>query len=377
MSAAASVATAEGRAGEPRLRDWLLDAALPMWASAGFDATRDLFHEQLNFDLTSDNATPRRLMVQARQIALYADAERRGLFPGGELALRAFRQTAANYLHADGAPGWAHSLAADGATHDPRRDLYGHAFALFAIAHVLRLGRNRQANAALAATLAVLDDAFAAGPAEGYWESLPRRERLRRQDPHMHLFEAMLDLFETTGDERHLQRGERLLDLATRRFAPGKSGVLWETFDEQWNGRPHPHAGVVEPGHLFEWALLLRQHARLSRKPRLDLADRWTAFALRHGVEPEIGRVYAELNDDGEVRSRHGRVWPHAEAVRLLEAVPGTSAPMSASIRRRLQKTFCPPELCGGWFDRVDEFDRPLSSVMPASTLYHLYFALT
>ena len=34
MSAAASVATAEGRAGEPRLRDWLLDAALPMPSTA-------------------------------------------------------------------------------------------------------------------------------------------------------------------------------------------------------------------------------------------------------------------------------------------------------------------------------------------------------
>jgi mannose/cellobiose epimerase-like protein (N-acyl-D-glucosamine 2-epimerase family) len=53
-----------------------------------------------------------------------------------------------------------------------------------------------------------------------------------------------------------------------------------------------------------------------------------------------------------------------------------TLTPTLARALGRLFDVFCRPELDGGWMDRVDMQDRPLSTFMPASTLYHVYFAV-
>ena len=64
-----------------RLRSWAVDDALPFWATAGFDGSNGRFEERLAF---SGEPIPRRrirLMVQARQIYVYATAARLGWYP--------------------------------------------------------------------------------------------------------------------------------------------------------------------------------------------------------------------------------------------------------------------------------------------------------
>ena len=108
----------------------------------------------------------------------------------------------------DGRPGYVHRLTPDGAVLDARRDAYDHAFVLFALATVYTLDQDAQIRAEIDALLAFLDGHLRSphgGVHEGLPVSLPRR-----QNPHMHLFEALLNLWMNTREPRYLERAGRM-----------------------------------------------------------------------------------------------------------------------------------------------------------------------
>lgn len=361
---------------------WLDESALPLWASRGFDASRGAFEEQLDFSGAPIVSAPRRVMVQARQIAVYSAAALSGRYPAGNaLALRAARSMIETYLAVDGAAGWVFAADRDGRVVDARRDLYAHAFVLFALAWAMRLDRDPKFEAAATATLAMLDGPFADPAHGGYWDCLPRADDLRRQNPHMHLFEAFIAFYETTGRAELLERCRSLCALALSRFFDPATGALREVFDNQWTVYPRPGAGSVEPGHLYEWAWLLRRFEAIGGQVENGAVGALMALASRAGFDATRDRVVDEIGEDGALRAASSRAWPHAEALKALaEEVAhggGDASPAIGAILTRLQGVYCRAELNGGWVDHVDAQDRPISKAMPASTLYHLYFGIS
>lgn len=359
-----------------RARAFLRQEALPLWSGAGFDATTDSFEERLGFDRVPDLTAPRRLMVQARQVAVFACAALAGDLPAGaEIARRAGRAMVTNYLGVDGQPGWVFSVDRAGLVLDPTRDLYAHAFTLFALAWLKRLDGDDAWDGAIAATLHVLDSSFA-HPGGGYHESLPRRDTLRRQNPHMHLFEALIELAMVTGDPSVRARCAALDDLARRHFVSSATGLLREEFGPDWQ----VSGLAVEPGHQMEWAWLFARYATLAGVDRADLVDRLAAAAMATGIDPQSGRVVDLCAPDGTVLRATSRSWPHAEAAKALaEQIRSGHTdhlPVYRRVIARLLDRYCPPELSGGWIDQFDATDRPISAAMPASSLYHVYFGL-
>lgn len=364
---------------------WLRDQALPLWSTAGYDAANASFVEALDLDGRPLPDLPRRLMVQARQVAVFATAARSGAFPeGAAIARTAAEAMIARYLAADGAPGWVFSVGADGRVVDPTRDLYAHAFALFGLAAARRLEPSERIDSAIGATLAFLDGPFRDPDHGGWWDALPRKDRLRRQNPHMHLFEALLALHDATGDAALLKRCAGIDALARRHFL-NPAGALVEDFSDDWHIAPAPGGGRVEAGHQFEWAWLFRQYEAASGENRDSVVGALLESALRSGVDPATGRICDAAGEDGTLRNRASRSWPHAEALKALagERVRGWRLPAALAgldpgiverIAGRLLTLYCPPELRGGWIDQLDAADRPQSARMPASSLYHLYF---
>ena len=57
----------------------------------------------------------------------------------------------------------------------------------------------------------------------------------RRQNPHMHLLEALLALHVATGEKNWLRRAGALVDLFKRRFVDPQTGALIEFFGEDWS----------------------------------------------------------------------------------------------------------------------------------------------
>jgi mannose-6-phosphate isomerase len=370
---------------DPRLRsaaatldDWLQRAALPLWATNGFNERYGRFEERLDLWGRPVADVPLRVMVQARQIHVYAMAAERGWYAGAlERVERAFEAFQRDYYRRDGADGWVFSVTQEGAVVDATRDLYGHAFVLLAIASYTRATGGRSALALADETLAFLDRDMKA-PAGGYGETLPPGRGPRQQNPHMHLFEALLALWEATADDRYRDRADELLNLFEAHFFQPASGVVLEYFDDAL----HPAAGglgnIVEPGHLYEWCWLLRAHQRATRRMGTTaIIDALYEYAERHGQDDE-GLIVDELSLDGSVATPSRRLWPMTEAIRcnVAEAAAGrpAAAGKAATLAARMSERFLTSQ--GGWKDRLDRTGTPIDRWMPASSLYHVVGAI-
>lgn len=360
------------------LERWFIEAALPLWATSGFDEVHGRFEECLDTANRAIVDAPLRLMVQARQIHVFANAATRGWFSGADaLASRAFETMCRAYHRRDGRDGWVFSLSRDGGVADPTRDLYAHAFVLLAISSYLKMSGDRSVVSLADETLAFVDGAMKA-PAGGWLEAVPAPTGPRRQNPHMHLFEALLLLWTSSGERRYLERADQVLDLFMGHFFRQGDGVLLEYFDNDLAPAPGAEGSVVEPGHHYEWCWLLRTYqASGGTHAAIETLDALYRHALRYGSDRE-GFVVDEVTAAGKVRTPSRRLWPMAEAIRcnIAEAAAGRSgaADRAEAQARLLRARFLTPS--GGWTDRLDAEGRALVDRMPASSLYHLYGAV-
>ncbi len=362
------------------LLGWATDAALPLWATAGFDVEHGRFEERLTLRGERMPAVPVRLLSQARQIYAYSLAARRGWYPGAaDLVEQAYVSMVRDFRGRDGQDGWIFSIRRDGAVADPRRDFYAHTFVLLAIASYVQATGKQQALALADATLAFVDRHLRAAAGEGFLEGLPLSDGLRRQNPHMHMFEGLLSLWECSREARYLTRAEELFALFAARFFRAESGSLGEYFTAALQPAEGVTGRIVEPGHHYEWIWLLRRFGQITGRPVQRYVDALYDFADRHGFDG-AGLIVDELLVDGSHHAPSRRIWPVAEAVKanLVEARlgrPGAEG-RAASLAALLKIHFLTADPPGGWHDRLDRHGACLSKFMPASTLYHVVCAI-
>jgi mannose/cellobiose epimerase-like protein (N-acyl-D-glucosamine 2-epimerase family) len=369
--------TVSAPAGEGGLR-WLIAHAWPLWLEWGVDWRRRAFHEHLDPVSLKCGAEFRRLRVAARQTYVFATAARFGVpraAEAAELGL-AFLQGPARL--ADGGYAWRFDLASRPI--DLMRDLYDHAFVLLAYAAAVEVVGADRLRADAVALVDYLATHFA-HPAGGYRESLTGALP-RRQNPHMHLFEAMLAAGGAFGDAIFFRQAEELADLMVGRLFQARAGALPEYFDDPLE--PVMEAGrfAVEPGHHYEWTWLLDWYRTCAGRGgvpvRADLtaiADSLFEFAERWGVSPAHGLVVNGLWSDGAVADAGFRLWPQTErlkAVARRRAGPDGFAKAAAGLDRHLAAA--PPGL---WIERMNPDGQAIIEAVPATSLYHLTAALT
>ena len=368
-----------------RIRAWLFDAALPLWAARGRDAVHGGFVEQLRPDGAPDLEAIRRLRVQARQIFVFAIAADLGWSgPARQIVAEGL-----DYLIAHGrsrAGGWAHLLTPQGGVLDGSRDTYDQAFMLLALAHAYRATGREDALLHARQTLEFMDAELAdksgdgpdAGPGarpwRGYVEGAPPA-RPRRQNPHMHFLEAMLALYDATGEADYLHRSARVVDLFRRRFFDAESGLVYEFFADDWSRLETQDARMIEPGHLYEWVWLLRQY---EKKAGADMGDAMAALfasaeAFRVG---SFGFALDGVRDDGRMARATRRLWPQTEALRACLAMKESGRldtdQRAAELVAGLFADYLNVAPRGAWIDRFDDQGRAISDDIPASSFYHI-----
>lgn len=367
---------------QARWRNWLFSQALPLWSNAGFDPGRSLYHERLDWASRPVAMDALRLMVQARQISTFCRAALDGAYDAGIQALSCL-DTVKNLYHcADNQPGWVFSIAATDRPAQTKRDLYAHAFILFAYGWAIRYA-NRPEDRAMARQIAADIDLIFAAPNGGFMDAVPDEGVLRSQNPHMHLLEAYLVVFEATGDSFYLERAKALVDLARTRLIDPRSGLLLEFFGQDWHPLKSFGENQVQPGHLFEWSWLLRDYGRLAECE----SDEAESLARSSGKLFEAGFtsgcdharcvVLDSMTDTQVVLEHSARIWAQTELLRLLHT--GEQTPEHA-VKATLFATsfleqFAPLSLKGGWIDHIDADGDRLVEYMPASSLYHIYGA--
>ncbi|NWG91883.1 MAG: AGE family epimerase/isomerase [Parvularculaceae bacterium] len=360
-----------------RLNEWHIRQVLPLWASAGVDE-RGGFFESLDFDGRPVAGQQRRVRVQCRQIHAFTDAALRGWLAAGEtIAARGFARLLETACPDDGARGCVHALHDDGRVADRLRDLYDQAFLLLACAARIRATNDPVARGLADRTLAFLDREFAS-PHGGYREN-DRGGLPRRQNPHMHLFEALTALYEATGETAYLERAGALDNLLRTRFIDRDKRALREYFNDDWSLIDRV-SDAIEPGHMAEWAFLLDRWARRSGADRAD-EIRMLANAAANFIAPEDAPFLPGRALLGRPPQRAARrLWPQTERLRALlvlarDGDAGAAAAAARLIDALFQTYFSPPTL-GLWRDEFDAEGAPIAKDVPASILYHIHEAV-
>jgi mannose/cellobiose epimerase-like protein (N-acyl-D-glucosamine 2-epimerase family) len=356
------------------LKTLMIEHSLPLWSSEGWDRTTGGFVDRLGPDGRADHAAPRRVMVQARQIYCFAKAAQIGWYPqGGEIALKGLEHLLAKAKNPDGRPGFVHTLAPDGSVLDPLRDTYDHAFVLLALASVYALDRDAQIRVEIDALLSFLDTQLRS-PNGGFLEGQPS-SMPRRQNPHMHLFEAMIAAFDATHDMVFQQRAGDLFALFLANLYDKQKQVLGEYFEDDWS-RIEPVS--VEPGHQAEWAWLLKGFERITGCPTGKYRGELLASALRYR-DPATGCLVDEGDAAGQIKRHSRRLWPQTEMAKawIAQAEGGEAgaAEEARAALSRLERHHLRHPVAGGWYDQFDRDGRSLVATIPASSFYHVLCA--
>ena len=359
-----------------RAKAWTTEDALPFWLRAGYDAANGGFYEITDFAGRGDGTARKRVRVQARQIYVMAHAHLLGWAPGGlDLARKGIDYVIGSAWASGG--GWVHLLNPDGSVADAKHDAYDHAFMLLALGWYYRASRDPRALDWIARTLRFMDETLW-DSAGACWFEDDKHGLPRRQNPHMHLLEAFMALFEATGDAAFLGRAQAMVALFSERFFRNKTKTLCEFFDNSWKPASGLDGRIVEPGHHFEWVWLLSEYERLSGEDFRTERDSLFAFAERIGREPGTGLIYDAVLDDGTLHQASKRCWPQTEALRALIARrrDGYSVDEEiAQVTGNLLDRYLATEVPGLWQDQFGPDNEPLAKTVPASSLYHIFGA--
>jgi len=358
------------------LRTLTVEHSLPLWSREGWDPSRGGFVEQLDIEGGADYQAPRRVRVQARQIYCFAKAAQIGWYPEGrEIAIKGLDYLLAKAKSPDGRPGFVHLLDPDGSTMNATRDSYDHAFVLLALSTVYRLSHDAQVREEIESLLNFLDADLRSrhgGFIEGIPATLPRR-----QNPQMHLFEAMIATFDATGDPVYQSRAGELFGLFIANLYDAQRQVLGEYFEDDWS-KIEPVC--VEPGHQAEWVWLLKGFERLTNCPTGRHRAELLASALRFR-DDVTGCLFDEGNVDGSIRKVTRRCWPQTEIAKAwiaqAEAGEQGAADEARNALVRLYRHYLRHPVLGGWYDQFDRDNRSLVESIPASSFYHVLCAVT
>ena len=361
-----------------RLARWAGEDAFPLWAERGVDRERGGFHEKLGLDGAPVDAD-RRARVQPRQVFAFTQAPLLGWTGAAEpVVLEGTASMYRRYLRPDGL---FHTLVdAHGTVRDDDAVLYDQAFVVLALAGTYRLLGSEDAARKAVAMRDAIGSAFAhrsGGFTSGIKAPLPLLA-----NPHMHLFEACLAWVDAGGDAEWGRIADRIAALALERMIDGRSGALFERFDEDWLRADGMAGRLVEPGHQFEWAwLLLRWSVRRGRADARAAALRLIEVGERFGVDPARNVAMMELLDDMSVHSAVGRLWAQTERIKagcLAAGVTGDDAYLRGALGGcdSVLAFLDDAPVAGLWRDQMDASGRFAEEAVPASTFYHIVVAI-
>jgi mannose-6-phosphate isomerase len=373
---------------------WLYSDALPFWTARALDERYGGFFDRLSQTGEPYVDDPKTTLVQARMLFTCAHARLAGggaeCEAGAEAALafltaHLFDREAGGFFRAVGRSGDA--AAADA---DRVKDAYDHAFVLLGLGAYFRLNPSQVVRTWIKRTFSWFHEALFDEATGGYHEDsrvhvpgeaypLPRR-----QNPHMHLFEALLALYEATGERIWLDHARRILSLFRTYFFDRRTGSVREFLDHRLDQAPRPLGCIREPGHQFEWVWLLQRYAALSGENSEEHASSLYGFGLNTGLHqtgPLAGAVYDEVAQSGAPLKTSLLLWPQTEGVKAhlarFESTKDSGAmALATSLARLIFANYIATDT-PVWRNQIDTEGRTLQADAPTRLLYHVAMFIT
>ena len=311
-----------------RIETDLRQNVLPFWIGRVVDRAGGTFLGALTNDLVPDRTAERGALLTTRILWTYAAAYRQYRDPAYlAMADHAYADLLARF-HDPVHGGFYWSVAADGSVLRDRKQIYGQAFAIYALAEYhAATGRSESLDHAI--TTFHLIESRAKEPLHGgyleafgrAWESIPdmRLSAVDQNDPKsqntlLHLMEAYTNLLRVWPDAGLHRALSSLVELMITHVVNPATGHLGLFFANDWTLR----SDKISYGHDIEAAWLFTEAAGELGSPVITarvelLAVKIAGVTLAEGVDAD-GGVYNQGGPAG-ITDPAKEWWPQAEAV--------------------------------------------------------------
>jgi cellobiose epimerase len=301
---------------------------LPFWIEKAVNPADGAFFGSLTNDLIPDLTAERGALLTTRILWTYSAAFRQYRDPVHlAMADRAYRDLFAHF-HDSEHGGFYWSIAADGAVKRDRKQIYGQAFAIYALSEYHAANGRREPLDKAIALFHLIENNGHEFNHGGYLEAFDRQwkpiEDMRlsavdqndpkSQNTHLHVLEAYTNLLRVWPDARLQQALSDLLNIMLTHIVDARTGHLGLFFSEDWK----PRSNKISYGHDIEAAWLFTEAATALRDPTFierthALAVKIAAVTLAEGIDID-GGVYNEGSPTG-LTNTNKEWWPQAEAV--------------------------------------------------------------
>ncbi len=364
---------------KPSLSNFVRTTCVPNWFEKFSDKVNGGFYERLDRDFKPIDVGYKRLLTQCRQLYIYVHADNGSnrFLPGLKSRYDFIRDHYYNpFTH-----GWSFNVKDDGSGNDDHLDLYAQSFVILSFSQYAKATNNAEAAQLALETAQLIDESFRFVGGEGFYEALNADltpvSKLRRQNPHMHLFEACLFAYDTLREELYARLAHEIYDLFTRFFFEPQSGTLSEFFEDDL--KPHLTEGHrIEAGHHFEWVWLLDYYRRLfpDRKDEAFIyMERLYDWACKNGYDTNFGGIFDEQQASGEILKDTKRVWPLCEAIKAHRVMRAYQESRALDYLEKTKKVFKKRYLRKdtGWNESWNrEFTALTVDYLPGTSVYHL-----
>ncbi|MFT3782525.1 MAG: AGE family epimerase/isomerase [Nibricoccus sp.] len=311
-----------------RIESELLGNILPFWIKQVVDKPNGTFHGALTNDLVVDRAASRGALLSSRILWTYSAAYRTYRDPQHlEMANFAYRDLLDHFWDGEHG-GFFWSIDAAGKPLNPRKQVYGQAFAIYALSEYYRASGLRESLDRAVEIFGLLERFARDRELGGYFEAFSREwggiadMRLSEEDmnapksqnTHLHVMEAYTNLLRVWPDVALKSAQTELLDVMLNRILDEKTGHLRLFFSQDWQSQ----SDGLSYGHDIEAAWLLMEAAEVLGHSQLvkrlgPIVVKIADVTLVKGVDAD-GGVFNSGNPSG-VTDYEKEWWPQAEAV--------------------------------------------------------------
>jgi len=318
------------------MKTQLVQKIMPYW----YDTTVD--HRYGGYRLADDargrgTATEKQLVTQARMVWGFSHAHLKGLSDGKRDYLGAAKQGYQFLLDhfldpKNGGYFWTTDL--EGKPTNQRKIVYGESFVIYGFVEYYRASGDKAALRHALDLYAVLQkrahDAKHGGWVEHFqadWtpilnpgpEAIVEVGGLKSANTHLHLMEALTELYAASQDAAVRHSLEEALEINTTRFYPLDPGQSSFHRQPDWAPVTAASSAGLSYGHNVEFAwLMIRAESVLGRKPSWAHFDAHIVHALKYGYDHTRGGLYSRGLDHQPATDTDKVWWVQAEMIAAL-----------------------------------------------------------
>ncbi|MUT66613.1 AGE family epimerase/isomerase [Paenibacillus sp. NEAU-GSW1] len=318
-----------------RLGDWkneieqeLKQNILNFWMKHGIDDVHGGFIGAMKNDLTIIPEYDKGLVLNARLLWTFASAYRIYRDPAYlEIADRAYAYLTDHFWDRENG-GLYWMLNFKGEPSERKKQIYGQAFFIYAIAEYVRAKPNKEALNWAILTFELIEKYSYDPVYKGYIEALDGNweetsdlslsgtdlNEKKSMNTHLHILEAYTNLYRVWPDASLTAKLKELIEVTIDHIVDTESGHFLLFFDEAWGVKSHE----ISYGHDIEGSWLLMEAAETLGDEKLLLRVKKVALDMAQAVyEAGLdtdGAVINEADQSGWIDTdKHW--WPQAEAV--------------------------------------------------------------